>query len=109
MPITLPNLDDRRYADLVQEALALIPVYAPEWTNHNAADPGITLIELMAYLTEILIYRLNRVTVENVVTFLNLIDEGDRSHDDYRDCVSLTARSPVMTSTVLSLRIFLKR
>jgi hypothetical protein len=90
MPITLPNLDDRRYADLVQEALALIPVYAPEWTNHNAADPGITLIELMAYLTEILIYRLNRVTVENVVTFLNLIDEGDRSPDDYRDRAKLT-------------------
>ena len=87
MPILLPNLDDRRYADLVDEALALIPVYAPEWTNHNASDPGITLIELFAYLTEMLIYRLNRITVENRVAFLNLIDidAGKRNPDHYRD------------------------
>ena len=90
MPLTLPNLDDRRYADLVEEAVSRIPVHAPEWTNYNASDPGITIIEVMAYLTEILIYRLNRVTVENVVTFLNLIDAGNRSADDYRDRTKLT-------------------
>src|SRR5258706_14898886 len=85
MPMMLPNLDDRRYEDLVEEALALIPVHAPEWTNHNASDPGITLVELFAYLTEMLIYRLNRITVENRVAFLNLIDAGNRTRDDYRD------------------------
>jgi hypothetical protein len=85
MPISLPNLDDRRYEDLVEEALALIPVHAPEWTNHNSSDPGITLIELFAYLTEMLIYRLNRITVENRLAFLNLIDAGSRTRDDYRD------------------------
>lgn len=89
MPISLPNLDDRRYADLVEEALALIPIHAPEWTNHNASDPGITLIELFAYITEMLIYRLNRVTVENKVVFLNLIDAGKRNPDDYRDPAKL--------------------
>jgi baseplate J-like protein len=78
MPITLPNLDDRRYADLVEEARALIPTYAPEWTNHNATDPGITLIELFAYVTEMLIYRLNRVTDANVCAFLRLIDGVER-------------------------------
>jgi len=85
MPISLPNFDDRRYDDLVDEALTLIHVNAPEWTNHNASDPGITLIELFAFLTEMLIYRLNRVTVENRVAFLNLIDAGKRNPDDYRD------------------------
>ncbi|MEH2221175.1 MAG: baseplate J/gp47 family protein [Nostoc sp.] len=75
MPIQLPNLDDRTYDDLVQEALSLIPTYAPEWTNHNPSDPGITLIELFAYLTEMLNYRLNRVTSANKQTFLNLISE----------------------------------
>jgi hypothetical protein len=90
MPLTLPNLDDRRYADLVEEAVSRIPVHAPEWTNYNASDPGITIIEVMAYLTEILIYRLNRVTVENVITFLNLIDAGNRSAADYRDRTKLT-------------------
>lgn len=73
MPLQLPNLDDRTYDDLVAEALSLIPTYAPDWTNHNPSDPGITLIELFAYLTEILIYRLNRVTNANRQTFLNLI------------------------------------
>jgi hypothetical protein len=74
MPIELPELDDRTYADLVQEALALIPAHAPEWTNHNASDPGITLIEIFAYLTEMLIYRLNRVSDDSLKTFLRLID-----------------------------------
>jgi len=74
MAITLPNLDDRTYADLVEEARGLIPNYAPEWTNHNPSDPGITLVELFAYLTEMLIYRLNRVTDANMCAFLQLID-----------------------------------
>jgi hypothetical protein len=78
MPIKLPNLDDRMFSDLVQEAQALIPVHAPEWTNHNESDPGITLIELFAYLTEMLMYRLNRVTDANVSAFLKLIDGIER-------------------------------
>ncbi len=73
MPLSLPYLDDRRYADLVEEARALIPSLAPEWTNHNPSDPGITLVELFAYLTEMLVYRVNRVTDDNVRAFLNLI------------------------------------
>ena len=74
MPITLPNLDDRRYADLVEESRALIPTYAPEWTDHNEVDPGITLIELFAYLSEMLLYRLNRVTDDNRYAFLKLLN-----------------------------------
>lgn len=73
MPLNLPNLDDRSYKDLVQEALASIPADAPEWTNHNPSDPGITLVELFAYLTEMLIYRLNRVTDKNYFVFLKLL------------------------------------
>src|SRR3954469_7048509 len=91
MPIKLPNLDDRTYASLVEEGRAMIPVYAPEWTNHNESDPGITLVEMLAYVSEMLVYRLNRVTVENVVAFLNLIDyKGARKADDYRDRARLT-------------------
>ncbi|HXI24693.1 MAG TPA: baseplate J/gp47 family protein [Pyrinomonadaceae bacterium] len=78
MPINLPNLDDRTFADLVEEAQALIPVYEPRWTNHNASDPGITLVELFAYLSEMLMYRLNRVTDANVCAFLKLIDGIER-------------------------------
>ena len=78
MPIKLPNLDDRTFADLVAEAHTLIPVHAPKWTNHNESDPGITLVELFAYLTEMQIYRLNRVTDANVCAFLRLIDGVER-------------------------------
>jgi len=74
VPLQLPVLDDRRFADLVKEAQSLIPTYAPEWTNHNPTDPGITLVELFAHLAELLIYRLDRVTTANKVTFLNLLD-----------------------------------
>ncbi|GAB4192920.1 MAG: hypothetical protein Fur006_37630 [Coleofasciculaceae cyanobacterium] len=74
MPLQLPNLDDRNYPDLVEEALTLIPTDAPEWTNYNPSDPGITLIELFAYLTEMLLYRLNRVTDENIHSFLKLLN-----------------------------------
>jgi Baseplate J-like protein len=77
MPLQLPNLDDRNYTDLVEEARSLIPTYAPDWTNHNASDPGITLIELFASLSEILIYRLNRVTTGNVLSFLKLLNGPD--------------------------------
>jgi hypothetical protein len=73
MPLQLPNLDDRRYKDLVEEGRSLIPTYSPEWTNHNPSDPGITLVELFAYLTEMMIYRLDRVTDENRKKFLKLL------------------------------------
>lgn len=77
MPLQLPNLDDRTYSDLVQEALTLIPANAPQWTNYNPSDPGITLVELLAYLTEMLIYRANRVPSANVDKFLKLLNGPD--------------------------------
>jgi hypothetical protein len=92
MPLSLPNLDDRRYADLVEEARSLIPSYAPEWTNHNPSDPGITLVELFAYLTEMLVYRVNRVTDENMRAFVKLI-AGEKANparalgEEIRDAV----------------------
>lgn len=77
MPLQLPNLDDRTYNDLLEEARSLIPTYAPAWTNHNPSDPGIMLIELFAYLSEMLIYRLNRVTDANLIQFLKLLNGPD--------------------------------
>jgi hypothetical protein len=77
MPLTLPNLDDRRYTDLVEEGRALIPTYAPEWTNHNPSDPGIMLLELFAWLADMLIYRQNRVTDANIHSFLKLLNGVD--------------------------------
>jgi predicted phage baseplate assembly protein len=54
-------LDDVRFQELVSEARTRIVRHAPEWTEHNVSDPGITLIELYAWLTELLVYRINRI------------------------------------------------
>jgi len=73
MPLPLPNLDTRRWTDLVEEGRALIPRYAPTWTDHNVHDPGITLIELLAWLVEQAIYRVNRIPDRHRRKFLALI------------------------------------
>jgi len=74
----LPNLpksdlDDRTFKDLVDECVLRIPRYCPEWTNHNPADPGITLIELFAWLTDQMLLRFNQVPRRNYVAFLELL------------------------------------
>lgn len=78
MPVELPNLDDRRFTDLVEEAMAILPRHAPEWTNHNPSDPGITLVELLAYFTEMLLFRTNQVSRECRLRFLQLIRGQER-------------------------------
>ncbi len=73
MSIAIPNLDRMNFEELVKEAKSLIPIYNPEWTNHNLSDPGITLIELFAWLCEMMIYRIDQVPDENYIHFLNLL------------------------------------
>lgn len=73
MSLPIPNLDDRNFEDLMKEALSLIPVYDKQWTNYNPSDPGITLLELFSWLSEMTIYRINRVPEENYRKFLELL------------------------------------
>ena len=69
----LPNLDDRRWADLVEEGRALIPLYSQGWTDHNAHDPGITFMEMFAAVAEMDIFQLNRVPDRHKRKFLALV------------------------------------
>ena len=73
MPLTIPTLDDRRYQDLLDEALARIPIHNPEWTNFNQSDPGVTLLQVFAFLTENLLYRSNQIPERNRRKFLSLL------------------------------------
>ncbi len=74
MSLPAPNLDDLRFQkDLVDEARRRIIAYCPEWTDYNLSDPGITLIELFAWMTEMLVYRLNRVPEKAYIQFLEMI------------------------------------
>ncbi len=74
MSLPTPNLDDLRFQkDLVDEARRRIVHYCPEWTEYNVSDPGITLIELFAWMTEMIVYRLNQVPEKNYIKFLELL------------------------------------
>ena len=73
MALPVPNLDDRRFQDLVDDAKRLVQQRCPEWSDHNVSDPGVTLIELFAWMTDQVVYRLNRVPDRNYVKFLELI------------------------------------
>ncbi|SCF17399.1 putative baseplate assembly protein [Micromonospora haikouensis] len=73
MPLPAPNLDDRRFQQLVDEAKRFIQQRCPEWSDHNVSDPGVTLVETFAHMVDQLLYRLNRVPEKNYLAFLDLI------------------------------------
>ncbi len=73
MPVKLLNLDDRTFTDLVDEMRLLIPRHARSWTDHNYSDPGIMLVELFAWLTEAMLYRINRVPDASRVRLLEML------------------------------------
>lgn len=73
MPIQLPNLDNKTFDDLMKEMITSIPKHTKEWTNFNPSDPGITILELLAWISETLIYRTNRIPEESYMNFLRLI------------------------------------
>ncbi len=73
MPLPSPILDNRSYQQLRDELVRRIPVYTPEWTDHNASDPGITLIELFAFLAENLLFRFNQIPESVQLAYLKLL------------------------------------
>jgi predicted phage baseplate assembly protein len=89
MSLPKPTLDNRQYNQLVAEGRALIPRLAPSWTDQNASDPGITLLELGAWLAEQNIYRFDRVSDEALRAFVRL--------------VGIEPRMPAAAQTVVSL------
>ncbi|WP_081882300.1 baseplate J/gp47 family protein [Cryobacterium sp. MLB-32] len=73
MSIPVPNLDDRSFVELVDSARDRIRQLDPEWTDLSVHDPGIVLVEAFAHLTDLLIYRLNRVPEKLYAVYLNLL------------------------------------
>jgi hypothetical protein len=68
-----PKLDDRTYDELRNQLIDRIPTLCPRWTDFNPSDPGITVLELMAWMAEVLLYRINRVPEKSLIRFLELI------------------------------------
>jgi predicted phage baseplate assembly protein len=92
MPLPALDLDTRRWDDLVDEARTTIPRLAPEWTDHNVHDPGITIVELLAYLLEQDLYRVNRVPERHRRKFLALLGFSPKPPHPSRGAVAFSLR-----------------
>jgi hypothetical protein len=101
MPLQPPNLDDRRYQQLLNDSLARVPIHTPEWTNFNQSDPGVTLVQLFAFLTETLLYRANQIPDRNRIKFLQLLGVPLQPSSSAKGIVTFSnARGPLQTITL---------
>ncbi|UFH59986.1 baseplate J/gp47 family protein [Sulfurovum mangrovi] len=73
MGLEIPNLDQKAFETRIKEAVAKLPAYGKEWTEYNYSDPGITIIELLAWMADINSYRLNRIRDDHYEAFLELL------------------------------------
>ena len=92
MPLSSPILDDRNYQQLIAELKSRIPVYNPEWTDHNESDPAITLLELFAFQAENLLYRFNQIPETTYLEYLRLLQLPLRPGQAARVLLSLTTQ-----------------
>ena len=68
-----PDLFQRRFQDLMEIGRARLPSLAPDWTDHNAHDPGITLMELLAWVAEAQLYSLSRLRRDERAAYAALL------------------------------------
>lgn len=68
-----PSIDDRRYSDLIAEVRSRVPRYTSEWTDLNENEPAMAVVEVFAWMTELLAYRLGKVPKLNYLKFLELL------------------------------------
>ena len=102
MPLPAPRLDDRDYRALVDETLARVPVHTPEWTNFNPSDPGVTLVQLFAFLTESLIFRANQIPERNRAKFLNLLGIPLQTAREARGLVTFENKDGALESRTIA-------
>ncbi|BCW37835.1 hypothetical protein StoSoilA2_38910 [Arthrobacter sp. StoSoilA2] len=105
MSLPVPNLDDRSFADLVAGARERIQQIAPEWTDLSVHDPGITIVEAFAYLTDTLMYRLNRVPDKLYAVYLNLLGTSLYPPSTAETMLEFSRSSATGTSAVQEIRI----
>jgi len=104
MGLLTRNLDDRTFQDIVDEAKKRIAASCPDWTDHNVSDPGITLVELFAWMTEMVLYRLNQVPEKNYIKFMELLGLRLREPESARTEVTFYLSSPQPETIVIPQR-----
>jgi predicted phage baseplate assembly protein len=94
MGLPTRNLDDRTFQQIVDEAKKRIAATCPSWTDHNVSDPGVTLVELFAWMTEMILYRLNQVPEKNYIKFMELLGLKLREPEPARTEITFYLSSP---------------
>ena len=61
IPGVSTTLDAAALTSIAADFRRTLGAYAPEWTDFNDADPGVTLLEIFAFLTENLLYRAGQI------------------------------------------------
>jgi predicted phage baseplate assembly protein len=104
MALPAPNLDDRRFQDLVDDAKRIVQQRCPEWTDHNVSDPGVTLIETFAFMTDQLLFRLNQVPDRMYIKFLEMIGLRMLAATPAKAPVTFWLSAPAVASVGISAR-----
>lgn len=99
MSLNVPELDDLEYSDIIEDARQRIPVYSKVWTDHNASDPGITILELFAWLAETYSYQLDQITDAHRRKYLALL--GEKPRPPQPASIALQMCLPQGTSTAI--------
>lgn len=73
MGLEPPDLDNRTFEELFEDVRRQIPTHSDEWTDHNETDPGITILETLAWVAESDIYQLDRITEAHIRKYLQLL------------------------------------
>ncbi|MBQ9483252.1 MAG: hypothetical protein IJU82_03595 [Ruminiclostridium sp.] len=67
------QLDNEYFDDILDNARNMIVSIYPEWTDFNYHDPGITMLEMFAWLKESQQYYINKIGPENIRKYLKLL------------------------------------
>lgn len=100
MSLEIPTLDDREFQDILEDAITRIPVHEQEWTDHNRHDPGITILETLAWIAETEIYQLDRITETHLKKYLALLGVRPRAPLPATARLHLTPAAPTTGTTV---------
>jgi hypothetical protein len=68
------HLSEQQFQQFANGFLTQARAISPQWTDFNESDPGITLLELFAFLTENLLYRQNQMPSRGIPQAQRLAD-----------------------------------
>lgn len=85
------DLDQEQFKDIVEEMRNQISSICPQWTDYNAHDPGITLMELFAWMQEIQQYHMNQPGSGQLRQYLRLLGEHCQGRQAARILLELSS------------------